>query len=1132
MTDWQFLLQKDGEQLWQPLESRSLTLEEGRYRMVAQTFKRDTEVEVRISYQTMEEGRPLRKGTKRLRRTNGDGLLAVLPYTFLKVGNWEIRCTADWMSDVLGQTWQEKIQVTITPKAILPITSLDNTSSIPQKTLEFEPLEPILGLSDLLGETPSEPQKLPISENFIEDNAIFPSVRVNEDDQPSLETPLPQDNALFPSLLEVSPASLEPQIDTDEAIFSSEVVLPQLENDYDLEDLLPEPSILSQSELEVTPSLSLENEAIKEDLELLSIPENNEAIKEDLELLSIPENNEAIKEDLELLSISENNDLFLENEGFNNDWELPSIEEKNILNSNIEALVENNNWDLQVPSSFESNLEEISSPENETVAPDLPIESPINKTPAASLFTETITELENLLQEEVEEVLSVPDWTEETVDRLAEETLEIESRFEILLEKELYLQEKEQPFLINGEVLWTDLMEFPQLKVNRQLRCELRDPQNSQLLISTLQPLIHCTDFPYNFSFPVHVPTQWQTLLVLGEIRLEDEKSNILARQSFNISTDLTSLLSKVQPAKIKDNLVVIEDEKIDISPEDISNSLNLANLEKTSLSSLPQPSIGGVLPPRLSNNIPTKTSLKDIELPHLESKTVDEVITEKNGENILFLGDTIPSAGNVSFVVEDKKVPNEENLELSSEEVSLETPVNLVENLDLSSFTEPLEPPTENLELESLDIPSEENVENIELSSFSDISLESQENLDNFADLNENSLEDSDNSNQFSDDPELVLGTVNDDRFFSRLKSLATDNDNRDWMTEEVFPKPPVQDWVNEEINQYSSFEEETPNPHLSINKETVIQQDFFDDEETSPVIQNEDSFLEYDRSTLIEAENESFQENQNPPTPLEKSQPTILEDYESVTRIQHKEELTVEDRDDTTHTEKAFDDDFAQLMGYMAIQRPPHSTTVTPPTPTPKEVFTLGVSEEDIIAVDWSSPEVLVEEEDIPIEGLNDEPELDVKQDASGIPYPPELLRQSLDPLILNDDIPVPAPILHFPKKDQLIAGESVLLQVKIPSYQGTVFVKLWVQDRQTRAILDGPRSIIDFTPNLQGELETLIQLFVPYGSTDIRFEAISIDPDRQQESHKIGIDRTVLPNTINESSVFDNIDDFLNQ
>ena len=106
-----------------------------------------------------------------------------------------------------------------------------------------------------------------------------------------------------------------------------------------------------------------------------------------------------------------------------------------------------------------------------------------------------------------------------------------------------------------------------------------------------------------------------------------------------------------------------------------------------------------------------------------------------------------------------------------------------------------------------------------------------------------------------------------------------------------------------------------------------------------------------------------------------------------------------------------------------------------------------------------------------------------------------------------------PLPTPELLIPTHE-LAAGEPILVRVKLESHPARLGVKLWVKDRQSRSLLDGPRWLMDLIPNQAGELEALTQLVVPFGTVEIRFEAIAIDLDSERESHKVTVDCAVVP------------------
>jgi hypothetical protein len=109
--------------------------------------------------------------------------------------------------------------------------------------------------------------------------------------------------------------------------------------------------------------------------------------------------------------------------------------------------------------------------------------------------------------------------------------------------------------------------------------------------------------------------------------------------------------------------------------------------------------------------------------------------------------------------------------------------------------------------------------------------------------------------------------------------------------------------------------------------------------------------------------------------------------------------------------------------------------------------------------------------------------------------------------------DEEPVPAPELVLPE-GELIAGQPLGVRLKLQSESPQFYVKLWVHDRQTRSLLDGPRWLVDFLPTGLESLEATTQLTVPFGSVEIRFEAVTVDTYTQRESHKVTVDRIVIP------------------
>ncbi len=93
MENWEFLLQKQGDKSWLPLESPTVEILEGQYRLAARTKFADALVSIQLRYFPNSESiqKPiLQRITKRV---NPEGLLIVMPYTDFSPGTWRIECS-------------------------------------------------------------------------------------------------------------------------------------------------------------------------------------------------------------------------------------------------------------------------------------------------------------------------------------------------------------------------------------------------------------------------------------------------------------------------------------------------------------------------------------------------------------------------------------------------------------------------------------------------------------------------------------------------------------------------------------------------------------------------------------------------------------------------------------------------------------------------------------------------------------------------------------------------------------------------------------------------------------------------------------------------------------------------------
>ncbi|MEC4895774.1 MAG: hypothetical protein SAL07_22115, partial [Oscillatoria sp. PMC 1051.18] len=174
MEYWEFLLQKQGERTWQKIYKPSLEIEEGKYRVVSHSSRNNCDVEIRVTHLDTEAVPPKRRISKRSRRTNSQGLMVVIPYTYLKPGVWEFRCCGDIMSDLLGETWQEIVKLDILPSTNRESLPSDPAIARESKTEEIEnrQISPSTTVSSLR-DTPIKLSEAP-EINAEEELSLFP----------------------------------------------------------------------------------------------------------------------------------------------------------------------------------------------------------------------------------------------------------------------------------------------------------------------------------------------------------------------------------------------------------------------------------------------------------------------------------------------------------------------------------------------------------------------------------------------------------------------------------------------------------------------------------------------------------------------------------------------------------------------------------------------------------------------------------------------------------------------------------------------------------------------------------------------------------------------------------------------
>ncbi|HEY9873453.1 MAG TPA: hypothetical protein V6D12_08440 [Candidatus Obscuribacterales bacterium] len=873
MEYWEFLLQKEGDRSWLPLKTPRSKIKEGRYRVAAHSNRPNTDVEIRLTHQEIGKGTQQRRSATRSHRTNAEGLLVVLPFTYLKPGIWELRCSSDIISDLLGETWHKAIQLQVVAKSAAisasPETPLDTTST---------PAEAIL----------------------------HPDLKIPIEIQAEAANPVPA--------VETSPSPVTP-----------------------LNTLATETLTSNQAaNVQVQPA---------EEIAAISQPESNSATETHPEAANpVPTTSEIIEQNTSAdvgnysgagtdlpISFTDSPD----NEQLSLASDAHQIHDDNPNTSPEDLLIEESLQNLEqfLEQLFDPLLEEAQeseSGENGNTAP--------GTTPSPRKEADAI-------------VFS----TEPTRDNLQASILS--------LNQSTFVARRGEPLRLSGQVnvkAGSATTNGLSSIFQGAMRLELRNPQNSQLLLDVEQPLSEqVPTFAFKCNFPI--PKNCQTRLILGTVTLHDAKLAVLASQAFTITVDLEELIEEILvpkpdpvPGEFGEEDLPEPPPEVPLAQDEEPEGLNLTffDLIKAQPTFQPlRPAASHPLPPQIYQPTSNRKASKVPELPKLPKLPIDpllETAEEELDEAMLEVG----SDGS-----RRDSAPEEEAAGLGINSQLGEASVASPSGGDASG---------------------------------SDHSLVN----------SEPEMQPAEEDPPFAPEPAFKALKL-PERFWSRLNALATEVE----LPEEL-PK-----------------DEET-----SADSSEIVLDLLFD----SPFDLSEDGS---ERDSPFDSPDETSAES-----------PEI------------------------------------SLEGSTANA-----------------------------SLDWGTQEIVIEDEDLPVQ----EPPASemLEAELSRLIQMTQPTSKPLGSYEEREDEQVPTPELIVPT-GELIAGESLVVRVILPPESESIYVKLWVKDRQSRSILEEPRLLVDFPPNESGTLETMTQLTVPFGILELRLEAIAINSHTHRESHKVTVDRVVVP------------------
>jgi hypothetical protein len=158
MLNWEFLLQKKGDESWLPLEAASVEILEGYYRLAARSSLRQAPITVNLQYYPLDSSHPPLQ-TSQVKNSNADGLLIALTYTQLTPGIWQVGCS-------LGNSVLGKLQFDVSPLSFDSEALELEAEIIEQSELSFTPDQSLANSVELgLASIPATSELLEPTEN-------------------------------------------------------------------------------------------------------------------------------------------------------------------------------------------------------------------------------------------------------------------------------------------------------------------------------------------------------------------------------------------------------------------------------------------------------------------------------------------------------------------------------------------------------------------------------------------------------------------------------------------------------------------------------------------------------------------------------------------------------------------------------------------------------------------------------------------------------------------------------------------------------------------------------------------------------------------------------------------------------
>ncbi|MEL7244388.1 MAG: hypothetical protein AAGM40_18945 [Cyanobacteria bacterium J06573_2] len=522
MEQWQFLIQKEGERTWHPLEKPSIQIKEGRYRVVGRSNRTNTDVEVKVTHSSPLETPPIRRIQKRTRRINAEGLTVIIPFTYLKSGVWELQCSGDLMSDLLGASWQYTINLTVVPSEI------EGKIVLPRKSKrDSDKQEQFAGKNIRTNQTKSKITNIPSKDLKTNDAGLISSISIEGVSNKgrnitgklnSTSSKTGKQAALNKAVAENSKEKLRKSLEaaSEKQKAAGKKPIQKSTQNEDLSKKTAEKlkdSVKALPQKSVNPSVQGKQSA-KKTAKLNQKNNQAQAKKSSNKVVNkkaVQKPSEKPKAVSKSLQASKPLEVTKQVAKLNQPSEPDKKEilEKKPAQKGELAIIEQNAEPLRIKGDTAEqilqNLIEHALPSSEALLPDDNIDDTLTNPPPLPL--------------------------------------------QLTLDKVNYVASWGETITVEGEVLLKQTTEQSINQISQaELQIELRSPQNSQLLQSFRLPNPN-KSIPFAIASLINIPEECSSKLILGEVKLygilgRSRTIELLASQSFTITAEIKELLA------------------------------------------------------------------------------------------------------------------------------------------------------------------------------------------------------------------------------------------------------------------------------------------------------------------------------------------------------------------------------------------------------------------------------------------------------------------------------------------------------------------------------------------------------------------------------------------------------------